>query len=107
MTVPPRSADQRAEALTVALAARQERSRLRSALRAREISGVDVINGADGNPQWAGVKVSWLLECLPGIGEVRAERMLAQLGISPSRRIQGLGGRQRAALVAELGRSGR
>jgi ribosomal protein S13 len=52
---------------------------------------------------WAGIKVSWLLECVPGIGEVRAARIMTSLRIAPSRRVQGLGERQREALLAELG----
>jgi transposase len=103
MTVPARTDQQRAAALTAALAARQERSRLRAALKAREVTAVDVLDGAEANPLWAGLRVSWLLESLPGVGEVRAARIMSDLRIAPSRRVQGLGERQRAALVAELG----
>jgi hypothetical protein len=102
MSVPVRSDEQRAHALAAALASRQERARLRTALKARELTAVDVIEGAPGNPLWSGVRVSWLLECVPGIGSVRAERIMASLQIAPSRRVQGLGDRQRAALVDEL-----
>ncbi len=103
MSVPTRSPEQRADALAAALAARQERARLRAALKSREIDAVDVILGAPDHPLWASVKVSWLLECVPGIGEVRAERIMTSLRIAPSRRVQGLGERQRQALLAELG----
>jgi hypothetical protein len=106
MSVPVRSAEQRADALAAALAARQERSRLRGALKGREVSAVDVIHGAPDNPTWGGLRVSWLLECVPGIGVVRAERIMTSLHIAPSRRIQGLGDRQRAALISELGGEG-
>jgi hypothetical protein len=102
VSVPVRSDAQRADALVAALAARQERARLRSALKSRELTAVDVIEGAPGNPLWGGVRVSWLLECVPGIGSVRAERIMATLQIAPSRRVQGLGDRQRAALLTEL-----
>jgi len=67
------------------------------------VSAIDVIRGAEDNPTWGGLKVTWLLECVPGIGAVRAERIMTSLRIAPSRRIQGLGERQRAALIAELG----
>jgi hypothetical protein len=102
MSVPVRTDAQRAEALVAALTTRRERARLRAALKAREISATEVIDGAPGNPIWGGVRVSWLLECVPGIGEVRAERIMASLQIASSRRVQGLGDRQRAALLAEL-----
>ena len=107
MSAPDRSPEQRTEALEAALAVRQERARLRAALKSRAVSPVTVIEQADDNPLWANLKVAWLLECLPGIGAVRADRILADVQIAPSRRIQGLGIRQRAALVAELLRAGR
>jgi hypothetical protein len=103
MSVPTRSDAQRADALGAALAARRERSRLRAALKARELRAVDVIAGAGEHPIWGTLRVSWLLESVPGIGAVRADRIMTELRIAPSRRIQGLGERQRAALVAELG----
>jgi ribosomal protein S13 len=42
------------------------------------------------------------LESLPGIGKVRARTMLDELGISPSRRIKGLGVRQREGLLKRI-----
>jgi hypothetical protein len=107
VSVPARTEEQRAAALQAALTARTERARLRLELKDRRLSGVDVIEGAAGNPLWAALKVTWLLGCLPGIGEVRAERLLASAGIAPSRRIQGLGLRQRAALIELLTSEGR
>lgn len=89
------------------MAARQERARLRGALKDRTLTGADVVSGAETNPLWAGVRVSWLLECLPGIGAVRAERIMADLGIAASRRIQGLGVRQHSALLEYLRREHR
>lgn len=103
MSVPTRSPEQRSDALAAALAARQERARLRSALKARSLTVAEVISGSADNPVWAAVRVSWLLESVPGIGSVRAERLMADLHIAPSRRVQGLGERQRAALIDALG----
>jgi hypothetical protein len=102
MTVPDRTPEQRALALETAMAARQERARLREALRSREIAGVDVLSGGAENPLWSTLKVTWLLESLPGLGVARTEGIMTRLRISPSRRVQGLGPRQRAALIAEL-----
>jgi S13-like H2TH domain len=106
VSVPVRSDAQRADALAAALAARQERSRLRAALKSRDLTAVDVITGASTNPVWGAVRVSWLLACMPGIGAVRAERIMERLQIAPSRRVQGLGERQRAALLEELASHG-
>ncbi|MFE0654419.1 hypothetical protein ACFVZH_38395 [Streptomyces sp. NPDC059534] len=43
--------------------------------------------------------VGVLLESLPQIGRVRAQRLLIELGIAPSRRLRGLGPRQRQRLL--------
>ena len=102
MSVPARSPEQRADALAAALASRQERARVRCALKARELSVADILDGSAENPLWGSLRVSWLLECVPGIGPTRAERIMASAQIAPSRRVQGLGPRQRAALVEEL-----
>ena len=102
MSAPARSAQQRADALAAAMASRQERARVRAALKARELTVLDILDGADANPVWAGLKVSWLLACVPGIGPARVERIMAAAQIAPSRRVQGLGVRQRAALVEAL-----
>lgn len=101
-TTPPRTDEQRAAALTAALAARQARATLRQDLKARRVSPADVVRGADDNPIWAGLRVSWLLECVPGLGEVRTSRLMESVGISPTRRVRGLGVHQREALLAAL-----
>jgi ribosomal protein S13 len=40
---------------------------------------------------------------MPGVGKVRAQRIMERLEISPSRRVRGLGSKQREALVKEFG----
>ncbi len=46
------------------------------------------------------MKVLSVLESLPGLGKVKARRLMETVGISESRRLQGLGTNQREALVA-------
>lgn len=99
---PSRTPEQRAAALEAALVARRERARLRADLKAGTVSAADVVRAADANPHWAALRVRWLLEGVPGIGAVRAERIMADLRIAPSRRVQGLGEHQRAGLLALL-----
>ena len=50
------------------------------------------------------MKVIDLLTSHPGLGEVRATQMMERLGIAMSRRVQGLGPKQVAALVEEFAR---
>jgi ribosomal protein S13 len=51
------------------------------------------------------MKVSAVLESLPGVGKIRAKRIMAELGISESRRVRGLGANQLASLEREFGGS--
>ncbi len=45
------------------------------------------------------MKVVTVLESLPGVGKVRARRMMEQIGISEARRVRGLGAQQRESLL--------
>jgi ribosomal protein S13 len=50
------------------------------------------------------MKVSALLEALPGVGKVRARQIMEEIGISESRRVRGLGTNQVAALIERFSR---
>ncbi len=50
----------------------------------------------------AKMKVVTVLESLPGLGKVKARRLMDEIGISDSRRVQGLGDKQRKALLEKL-----
>ncbi|MCW2606371.1 MAG: hypothetical protein JWO60_1064, partial [Frankiales bacterium] len=49
------------------------------------------------------MKVVAVLESMPGVGKVRAQQIMERLEISPSRRVRGLGVKQREALQREFG----
>ena len=49
------------------------------------------------------LKVVALLESLPGVGKVKARAIMAEIGISESRRVRGLGPHQAAALIQRFG----
>lgn len=49
------------------------------------------------------IKVLALLESLPGVGKVKARRVMDEVGIAETRRVQGLGAQQRARLLEEFG----
>ena len=65
-------------------------------------------DGAEGSPVQTDddtvgkMKVSTVLESLPGVGKVRATKIMEKLDISASRRVRGLGAEQREALLAEF-----
>jgi ribosomal protein S13 len=48
------------------------------------------------------MKVSTVLESLPGVGKVRARKIMERLDISNSRRVRGLGAKQRESLLGEF-----
>ena len=54
------------------------------------------------NPIAMRLKVQRLIESLPGYGKARAAKLMDELDISPSRRVQGLGSRQRAELLERV-----
>lgn len=103
MALPPLSPEQRTAALHKAAAARKERAELKERLKRGEVTLTEVITAGDTSDVVAKMRVSAVLEALPGIGKVRAEKLMRQLRISETRRVRGLGDNQRRALLEELG----
>ncbi|WP_446685146.1 integration host factor, actinobacterial type [Kytococcus schroeteri] len=98
VTLPDLTADQRRAALDAAVAARHRRAEVKAAVARGALSIGEVLQAAEHDEAVAKIRVSVLLECLPGIGPVRAGQVLAELGIAPSRRLRGLGVHQVARL---------
>lgn len=109
VALPSLSPEQRADALQKAAAARKSRAEVKERLKRGEVQLAEVISIGDTDDVVGRMRVSAVLESLPGIGKVRAEKLMRDLRISDSRRIRGLGRNQRRALLEELGsgRSGR
>ncbi|WP_455834540.1 integration host factor, actinobacterial type [Pseudarthrobacter siccitolerans] len=99
MVLRPLSASERTDALNKAAAARATRAAAKESLKNGEKSAAEIIGAAVEDEAMARMKVSELLEALPGIGKVRAAAIMKQLGIAASRRLRGLGIHQRRALV--------
>jgi hypothetical protein len=102
MALPNLSDEDRRRALQKAAEARQKRAALRQRIKKGETSFADVMARSD-DPIVARMKVSTLLESLPGFGKAKAAKIMTELQISESRRVQGLGARQREALMERLG----
>jgi hypothetical protein len=103
MTLPPLTSEQRAAALAKAAAARQRRAQIRARLKHSGESLGAVLQLGEQDDVVGKMRVSALLESLPGVGKVRAAQIMQRLGIASTRRVRGLGAKQRAALVAEFG----
>lgn len=102
MALPNLSPEDRKKALEKAAQARQARAELRQKIKSGKVSFAEVMKKAD-DPIVARMKVATLLESLPGFGKAKAAKIMAELEISESRRVQGLGARQRELLKQRLG----
>lgn len=99
MTLPPLTPEQRAAALERAAEARRERARIKARLKSSGESIEQVIAAGRDNDAIGKMRVSALLESMPGVGRVRARQIMDEVGIAQSRRVRGLGQNQTAALV--------
>lgn len=104
MALPQLTDEQRKAALEKAAAARKARAELREELKSGKVSLAEVLSKVD-DPTVARMKVSALIESLPGYGKAKAAKLMAELGISESRRVKGLGTRQREELLERLGQN--
>ncbi|HEU0089562.1 MAG TPA: integration host factor, actinobacterial type [Pseudonocardiaceae bacterium] len=102
MALPELTEEQRAAALEKAAAARRARAELKERLKRGGTNLKEVLANADSDDILGKMKVSALLEALPGVGKVRAAQIMERLEIAPSRRLRGLGERQRKALLTEF-----
>ncbi|MGN0071435.1 MAG: integration host factor, actinobacterial type [Atopobiaceae bacterium] len=100
MALPQLTDEQRKEALEKAAAARHERAELREKIKTGQVTLEEVLDSDD--PIAARLKVSALIESLPGYGKAKAAKIMAELGISSTRRVKGLGARQREQLIEAL-----
>ncbi len=61
----------------------------------------ELLDQAESDETVGKMKVLSVLESLPGLGKVKARRLMAAVGIAESRRLQGLGTKQRADLLEQ------
>ena len=103
MPLPPLTPEQRAAALEKAAAARKARAEVKERLKHNGVSISEVLSAADNDDIIGKMRVSAVLESMPGVGKARAARIMERLEISPTRRVRGLGAKQRSALEREFG----
>jgi hypothetical protein len=102
MPLPTLTPEQRQQALEKAAEARRKRAELKSQLKSGNVSLATVL-AKDSDETVGKMKVSSVLESMPGVGKVRARKIMEKLDISASRRVRGLGSKQKDALLAEFG----
>jgi transposase len=102
VALPPLTPEQRAAALEKAAVARRERAAVKNRLKYAQGSLAEVIADGKDNDVVGKMKVSALLESMPGVGRVRARQIMQEVGISESRRVRGLGQNQISALLSRF-----
>lgn len=96
---PALSPEARKQALEKAAQARRQRAELKEKLKMGSIHLSDLFAKAKEDEIVGKMKVLAVLESLPGVGKIKARRLMDEIGISESRRIRGLGSQQREALL--------
>ena len=107
MPLPTLSPEQRAAALEKAAEIRKARAELKEQLKAGKTTLTTVLGRAESDEVVGKLKVSAVLQSMPGIGKVRATQIMEKLKIAESRRLRGLGEQQRKALLAEFAAGGK
>ena len=102
MATPPQlTPEQRTAALAKAAEARTARAEVKNRLKLGTLSLKEALASTDSTI--GKLKVVSLLESLPGVGKVKARKIMEEIGIADNRRVQGLGSVQRQALLDSLG----
>lgn len=98
MALPKLTDEQRKQALEKAARIRKERAEIKKKLKMGQLKIKDLLNKKD-DEVVARMSVKSVIESLPGIGKLRATKIMQELGISETRKIQGLGPNQENALL--------
>lgn len=102
MALPKFTAEQRTAALAKAAAARRTRMDLKDRLKRGTTTLTQVFTDADTDDVIGKTRVSDVLTALPQIGKVKAQDIMTDVGIAPTRRLRGLTERQRQALLEKF-----
>jgi len=90
---------ERSAAVAKAVASRRTRAEVKRKIKTRQMSLPEVFVLAEQEEAVASMRVITLLESLPALGKIKAKRLLDQIGIAQTRRVKGLGPKQRAELL--------
>ncbi|MBG7603058.1 MAG: integration host factor [Actinobacteria bacterium] len=101
MATPPQlTPEQRSAALVKAGEARAARAEIKARLKMGSMTLAEALESDDVNV--GKLKVVSMLESLPGVGKVKARRVMEDVGIADNRRVQGLGRQQKQKLLEIL-----
>lgn len=100
--LPELTPEQRAAALVRAAEARTERAHIKMDIRSGKVDPSRLVLEPEGAARR--MRIFEFLTSCPGIGAATARKLIAEVGVSETRRLQGLGSRQRAMLSEILAR---
>lgn len=104
MPSPPQlTPEQRSQALAKAAEARRKRAELKGQLKDGRTTFRDLLEQSHDDIVGK-MKVISVLESLPGVGRVRARKIMDRLDIANNRRVRGLGQKQKENLLSEFAR---
>jgi ribosomal protein L9 len=95
--LPELTAEQRKAALEKAARIRKARADVKKKLKLGELKVGDILSRPS-DEIYGKMTVKSVIESVPGVGKLRAAKIMEEIGISTSRRIKGLGPKQVQAL---------
>ncbi len=98
MALPKLTEEQRKVALEKAAKIRKERAEIKKKLKMGQLKVKDLLDKSE-DEVVGKMSVKSVIESIPGIGKLRASKLMQELGISESRKIRGLGANQKKALL--------
>lgn len=101
MKLPVLTLREKKEALNKAQRMRSERKGIREQLKSGKMSLSEVLS-RENDEVMGKMRVAYLLASLPRVGKTTAKKVMEEIGIDESRRVQGLGKRQKEALLARF-----
>lgn len=101
---PALTPEQRTAALAKAALARKARAEVKDHLKSGRVTLKELLGKAGSDDIVGKMKVLAALESLPGTGKVKARKLMEQVGISETRRLQGLGAKQVESLLEAIER---
>ena len=104
MPTPPQiTAEQRQAALEKAAIVRAQRAEIKAQIKKRDLTLAELLERASTEDVVAKMRVLPVIESLPGIGRAKARALMDQIGIKDTRRLGGLGPKQKAELLSRVG----
>ena len=103
MALPELSGEEKLSALKKAQEMRSKRKEIRAELKKGSLGLKEIFESVD-DDLYGKMRVIYMLESLPRIGKITAQKLMLEIGIDQARRLKGLGQRQKKALLERLAR---